>query len=384
MVMSLIRPPQTPTFAPSFSPKGSPIINNKQRRNMKRNIILAAIVTLAVGTIAMSPKKADGILGDCRKLLVAGDKLIAGGYFEKADRRVVNNIAQYDGAKWTGLAKGVDGIVRDLCLMGKDVYACGDFSYADKKDNGGVESNQVARWDGTKWNPLEKLNVDQQIHALATDGKNLYAGGRFTKIGGKIDASNIAKWDGKKWSILTKDKFESSVGAGTIIAMAWHDGKLFASGGFETIGDEPCSRMAIFDGKAWSEDGNKGLNANVQMFASNGKTLYACGKFSETGDGTKLNHVAKWNGTKWEPLGNGVEKEAFGIALDGETVYVATPEIIYKWDGKSWTKLPELQYAIFKSVAVFNGTLYAGGDIQGGQFQGICKFVNGKWEPAYQ
>jgi len=231
---------------------------------MKRNIILAAIVTLAVGTIAMSPKKADGILGDCRKLLVAGDKLIAGGYFEKADRRVVNNIAQYDGAKWTGLAKGVDGIVRDLCSVGKDVYACGDFSYADKKDDGGVESNQVARWDGTKWNPLEKLNVDQQIHALATDGKNLYAGGRFTKIGGKIDASNIAKWDGKKWSILTKDKFESSVGAGTIIAMACHDGKLFASGGFQTIGDEPCSRIAIFDGKSWSEAGNKGLNGNVE------------------------------------------------------------------------------------------------------------------------
>jgi hypothetical protein len=120
------------------------------------------------------------------------------------------------------------------------------------------------------------------------------------------------------------------------------------------------------------------------MFASNGKTLYACGEFSETGDGTKLNYVAKWNGTKWEPLGNGVEKEAFGIALDGETVYVATPEIIHKWDGKSWTKLPELQYAIFKSVAVYNGVLYAGGDFQGGQFQGICKFVNGKWEAAYQ
>jgi hypothetical protein len=142
----------------------------------------------------------------------------------------------------------------------------------------------------------------------------------------------------KKWSILTKDKFESSVGAGTIIAMACHDGKLFASGGFQTIGDEPCSRIAIFDGKSWSEAGNKGLNGNVRMFASNGKTLYACGEFSETGDGTKLNYVAKWNGTKWEPLGNGVEKDAFGIALDGETVYVATPEIIYKWDGKSFKR----------------------------------------------
>jgi len=110
---------------------------------MKRNIILGAVLTVAVGIAAMSPKLADGLLGDCRKLLVADGKLIAGGYFEKADRRVVNNIAQYDGAKWTGLAKGVDGIVRDLCSVGKDVYACGDFSYADKKDDGGVESNQL-------------------------------------------------------------------------------------------------------------------------------------------------------------------------------------------------------------------------------------------------
>ncbi len=350
---------------------------------MKRNIILGAVLTIAVGIAAMSPKLADGLLGDCRKLLVADGKLIAGGYFEKADRRVVNNIAQYDGTKWTGLAKGVDGIVRDLCSVGKDVYACGDFSYADKKDGGGVESNQVARWDGTKWNPLEKLNVDQQIHALASDGKTLYAGGRFTKIGGKIEASNVAKWDGKKWSILTKDKFESSVGAGTIIAMAWHDGKLFASGGFETIGDEPCNRIAMFDGKSWSEAGNKGLNRNVTMFASTGKTLYACGEFTKTGDDTQLNHVAKWDGAKWQPLGNGVDNDAYGIAVDGETVYVAAGQV-HKWDGKSWTKLPEVQYTYFKSVAVFNGTLYAGGDFQGGQFQGICKFVNGKWEPAYQ
>lgn len=349
---------------------------------MKRKTILGAILIVAIATVAMTTRNADGLTGDCRKLIVFGDKLIAGGYFEKADRRVANNIAQFDGTKWSGLGKGVDGNVRDMCVMGKDLYACGDWSQVDKKDDNGLETNQVARWDGAKWNPLEKLNVDRQINALATDGKNLYVGGNFTKIAGKIDCYNVAKWDGKKWSILNKDKFEISVGTPTIRSMAWHNGKLYAGGSFETIADEPCNRVAVFDGKAWSEVGNKGLSGNPLVMVSNGKDLYAGGEFTESGDGTKLNRIAKWDGSKWQPLGDGVKNVVTGIALDGETVYVAAGEV-YKWDGKSWSQLPEVMYAVFKSVAVYNGTLYAGGDFQGGQFQGICKFVNGKWEPAY-
>lgn len=60
---------------------------------MKRKVILSAIVTVAVAVTAMSPKLPDGLSGECTKLFVAGGKLFAGGYFDKADRRIVNNIA---------------------------------------------------------------------------------------------------------------------------------------------------------------------------------------------------------------------------------------------------------------------------------------------------
>ncbi len=351
---------------------------------MKRNLILSAILTVAVAVAAMPPKMVDGLSGECTRLYVAGGKLFAGGYFDKADRRVVNNIAQYDGTKWSGLAKGVDGTPKDMCAVGKDLYVCGDWMEVDKKDGAGIQSNQVACWDGTKWNALEKLNVDQQINALATDGKNLYVGGKFTKIAGKIEGYNVAKWDGKKWSNLTKDKFENSAGTPAVMSLAWHDGKLYAGGYFQTIGDEPCSKIAVFDGKAWSEVGNKGLDGMVRVLVSTGKTLYAGGEFREAGDGTKLNNIAKWDGAKWQPLGNGIGKNVSSIAIDGETLYAAAGGNAYKWDGKSWSELPEIQYANIKAVAVFNGTLYAGGLFDGGQFQGICKFVNGKWEAAYQ
>jgi hypothetical protein len=351
---------------------------------MKRKMILSALLTLTVVTVAMSPKLADGLSGECTLLYAAGGKIFAGGYFDKADRRVVNNIAQYDGTKWSGLSKGVDGTPKDMCIVGKDLYVCGDWVEVDKTDDGGVQSNQIARWDGTKWHALEKLNVDQKINALATDGKNLYIGGKFTKIAGKIDGYNVAKWDGKKWSNLTKDKFENSAGTSAVMSLAWHEGKLYAGGYFQTIGEEPCNKIAVFDGKSWSEVGNKGLDGMVDVLVSDGKMLYAGGEFSTAGDGTTLNYIAKWDGTKWQPIGNGLGKKVSSIAIDGSTIYAAAAGNVYKWDGKSWSELPEIQYASIRAVAVFNGTLYAGGLFDGNQFQGICKFVNGKWEAAYQ
>lgn len=354
---------------------------------MKRFTISLLGLCVCLLTIAaiVPPAAFDDLVGQAKLFTVYDGKLVVGGYFKSADRRPANNIALWDGAKWSTLKKGVDAIPKDLCVVGKELYACGDWSYVDKEDNSKyVEAGQVAKWDGMKWSSLAKKNVvDQKVWALATDGKNLYIGGRFTKVDDKLEASNLAVWDGKKLSVLGNQKFQGDGGRGigTILAMAHHDGKLFVGGVFGTIGDEPASRAAFWDGKSWTEAGNKGLNNQVTLLKSDGKTLYAAGKFTAAGDGTPLKGVAKWDNGKWSPLGNDGLNDVTGLAIDGNTVYIANgQEVIKKWDGSSWSDLPAISMANLYSVGVYNGVVYAGGEFNDGKFGGICKLVNGTWE----
>jgi len=48
-------------------------------------------------------------------------KLYVGGRFERANRKLANNIAVWDGTAWSTLGKGVDGPVHDICAIGKDI-----------------------------------------------------------------------------------------------------------------------------------------------------------------------------------------------------------------------------------------------------------------------
>lgn len=304
----------------------------------------------------------DDIEGEVSHLCVAGGKLYVAGRFKKADRRVVNNVAVWDGTKWSGLGKGVDGTVKALCAVGNDIIVAGDFSYVDKSDdNPGIEANRLARWDGKKWNTYTKVNIDREIFALASDGKTLYIGGNFKKIENKTDAASVAMWDGKGWKPVGGSKFDKSV-----LAMTCAGGKLYVGGFFTTIGDEPAANIAVWDGKAWAEVGKKGLDNTVNVLATDGKNIYAGGGVSKAGDGTDMKGLAMWNGEKWSAVGDGPGGKAMSIHCDGGKIYVAgslaKSGMGASWDGSAWTLYPELIYASARAVAFYNGALYLGGN----------------------
>lgn len=325
---------------------------------------------------------------DVSIMLVVNGKLYVGGRFKKADRRVVNNVAVWDGAKWSGLGKGVDGTVKAMCAMGNDIIVAGDFSYVDKSDDSpGIEANRLARWDGKKWHTFAKVNIDREIFALASDGKLLYAGGNFKKIEDKIPAASVAMWDGKKWSAVGGSKFDK-----TVLAMTCIGKTLYVGGFFTLIGDEPTANMAMWDGKVWTEVGDKGLDNTVKVLANDGKNVYAGGGFSKSGDGTDVKGLAMWDGKKWSSVGDGLDQGVSSIFSDGGKIYVTgqfrraggnATYMVAGWDGTAWSMtFPEVRYGNFKTAAFYNGAIHGSGMLYDSDFKGgIVRWNGSAWEP---
>lgn len=139
------------------------------------------------------------------------------------------------------------------------------------------------------------------------------------------------------------------------------------------------------------EIGHPGMNGSVlalEVFddgSGNGPALYAGGSFTTAG-GATANHVAKWDGSVWTPLGSGLSgvvqalvvfDDGSGPALyaGGNFTHAGSVEVnfIAKWDGTEWSALDtgmsgsggSFQSTSVNALKVFDdGTgpaLYAGG-----------------------
>lgn len=235
-----------------------------------------------------------------RALYVNGTKLIVGGDFTRAcsasDCATVaaaaglNHIAVWDGSAWSALGNGLDDAVNTITMIGTTIYAGGDFTQSctnadcSTKSQNGV--NRVARFNGASWAPLVD-GLSFPVYALATDGTKLYAGGSFLQICASADCSLLGPGSG-------------------------------------------YNRIAVFNGSGWAPLGN-GLSDIVQAIVVDGGTVYAGGRFARTcsvgnclsvDPAAGLNYVAKWNGSAWSALGQGVNKPVIALALSGQTLYL--------------------------------------------------------------
>ena len=159
-----------------------------------------------------------------------------GGQFTMAGGIAANNIARWDGTSWSALGSGVvyaaGGYtpgVYCLAVSGSTLYAGGAFDTA-----GGIAANDVASWNGTKWSALG--SGTPVVNSMAVYGTNLYVGGTFynANIGGVAGSTGLAYWNGTKWTGVPGLSFDNALEnrAVLIYTLAEYRGSLYVGGVF--------------------------------------------------------------------------------------------------------------------------------------------------------
>jgi hypothetical protein len=282
--------------------------------------------------------------GKGARLFVGGD---FSGYVD--GKLVLNSLARRDGSAWTPVGTGFNNSVSALVLHddggGTALYAGGSFTHHER-----TELNFAAKWDGTSWSPLASGLSSAVGDLVSFDdgaGPALYAS---TGVPGSL-LWRLHKWDGASFGltgdfnreILDLEVFDDGAGLA-----------LFVAGAFTTVNGMTVNHIARWDGLSWTP---LGTGTNWEVFAlaafddGSGPALFAAGHFITAGGGA-ASHVAKWDGVSWSALGSGCDDDVYELAVadDGSgpalfaggvftTAGGVAASCVAKWDGSSWSAL---------------------------------------------
>jgi len=240
-------------------------------------------------------------IGRVEAIAVQSDgKIIVGGAFSYADAagdaRV--NLARFNanGTLDTTFNFKATSAVDALLIVGNTLYLGGDFTGLSKVGGASTLCNRLAAIDLpsltiTSFNP----DVDGEVFALATAGTSLYAGGRFTFVGGtqRIGgaAFNLTTGALTAWDPEARDaNAPPPAFQGVINAIATSGSTIYVGGTFTQIGglSTPAARdnLGAVDGTngnvlAWDPVvSNGGGQSIVQAIVATPSVIYVGGQFS--------------------------------------------------------------------------------------------------------
>lgn len=301
----------------------------------------------------------------------SGPKLHVGGHFNFLGGMPASRIAKRNGGSWSALASGTN---QDVLAMagfddgsGSQLYVGGFFGLA-----GGLVTGSLARWSGSTWSSIfwgvSGIRVLTTFDDGTGKGPELYAVGSITSSPG-VATGHVSRWDGWTWTSITP----GTTGPGPVWALAvFDDGTgpaLYAAGGFTVINGVSANHIARWNGSTWSPIGT-GINDYVftldVLDDGTGPALYAGGSFTFAG-GVAAQCIAKWNGSTWSALSSGLSHTVQDITLyddgTGPHIYAAGQFVnaggvpanyIARWSGSAWSPLGAGVGSHVRSLAVYD------------------------------
>ncbi len=306
--------------------------------------------------------------------------LVVGGDFNRAGPLSANDAALWDGARWSRLS----GLP-----IGSEVSAVATFDDGSGQALYIGRDCQVDRLDESGWTTIWLPGYHAcSVYSVAWfddgNGPCLYAGGFFLPNKPPI-LLGLGRWDGVNWTMSrTSPVFQLTV----------YD-----------LGDGPAlygvdGRALRWNGAAFVDLPGGPLSGFVRVIAvfddGAGPALYAGGNFTAAG-GVPAGGVARWTGTGWLPLGDGV---AGGLATvtalaafddgSGPALYVGgdfatagglAASNFAKWDGDSWSTFDQSNGGI-EGLVAFHDDQNTPALIAYGEFPahgGIARWTGDGW-----
>ncbi|MEZ6037361.1 MAG: hypothetical protein R3F29_07765 [Planctomycetota bacterium] len=276
-----------------------------------------------------------------RALAVLGNgDLVAGGGFTASGTTTLSRLARWNGSTWSSFGSGADSVVFDLHVAsGGELFASGAFQNID-----GVAASRIARWDGSNWAPLGG-GCDSPVQTVTTLPNGLLiAGGQFSAADG-VPAKSVARWNGNSWSAMHGGSDGSVIGL-----LRTRNDDLVACGWFTQLNGVPAKRVARSFGGLWQPLGSGmthsmfNVQTNCAVELANGDLVV--GGYFDMAGGVAANHIARWDGAAWHPLGSGLDSQVTALLLlpNGDllvggqfnTAGGITAPRIARWDGSNW------------------------------------------------
>ncbi len=319
-------------------------------------------------------------LGYVNDIAISGQNIYVGGFFRYYNHYVsANNVAVWDGTRWSRLGYGIDDEVTALTLDSSGILYAGTYS------------GDIYSWDGTSW--TLQGSADDTIEALAfDDAGTLYAAGFFTTLDG-VSVNYIAMKSGGTWQPMAGGASRNDGKDPWVSDIVFWNGTLYAGGWFDAMGGIPASHLAYWQAGTWHAI--TGLDAGVYDLQPDGNKLWVGGTL-DTISGLQTGNLAAWNGISWEVLPEQISNQSVSaIAVNGTHLFAGGNifeagqtgfSSIAEWTGSAWTALGEGQGAADEIQSVLlppdQNSLYVGGrfdSIGGTPAHSIARWDGSQW-----
>lgn len=238
--------------------------------------------------------------------------------------------------------------------------------------------------------------MSTQAEAIATDSETVNAEGRLGSV-----SSSMALYPGEGFPLYPGDeKWQAGLEnparslrnfswQANVAPLLYKDNNLYIGGYFTQAGSQPANNIARWDGSAWHNLGD-GVNGVVQQLAAVGSDVYVAGNFTRAGD-QAVNNLARWDGSAWHNLNSGLDGNVYKIASLGSNLYVGgsftqaggqSASNIARWDGSTWHSLSGGVNGAVYQIAAVGSDLYVAGyfSLAGGQpANNIARWDGSAW-----